>query len=448
MKRRNAIVKIASVLLCVILAACNRQEINTLSDTIIQTEATVATAAVQQIMESVPEPEKQISGQIRNPDFDGDIPKEAQETILAYLDTWYESLSSLEKQDFTELFDLENIEGREGYALNELELEFLLDMRLQSPVDLTFDNAQYGITLWRIFQTKEEDDILRVAVIEDSSVYFSFQEDISSTMVTYHSFTLIPSKDGWKIQRHVDRQDVTYAVNQTYQALKEDIKDEELSDIWINEALGNIKKQLYDEAQSGKEMKAISREEITQGIEELPEFDHAYHRESAVKYAQIWAGGNSLLRNEDWPDYDMYGGDCNNFTSQCLYAGGIPMDTYGAQWKWYSDVLTGAGIPAGRSASWGGVDEFYSYCTANDGYGLVAIPDANDWIGEPGDILQFYALDKWRHSVLITDTIHDEEGNTIDYLISSHSADRRNYPASAYMFPESRLIKILGWNEN
>jgi Putative amidase domain len=61
-----------------------------------------------------------------------------------------------------------------------------------------------------------------------------------------------------------------------------------------------------------------------------------YNRLAAVNYALKWAvgGGNPI-----WPDYHQTsggGGDCTNFISQCLYAGGWEM-RYGGQniFAWY-----------------------------------------------------------------------------------------------------------------
>ena len=43
---------------------------------------------------------------------------------------------------------------------------------------------------------------------------------------------------------------------------------------------------------------------------------HPYDREAAVLYAHQWAYG----RNPLFYDYELLGGDCTNFASQCIYA--------------------------------------------------------------------------------------------------------------------------------
>ncbi len=55
---------------------------------------------------------------------------------------------------------------------------------------------------------------------------------------------------------------------------------------------------------------------------------YPYDRRAAVRYAHAWAYG----RNPRFYDYELIGGDCTNFASQCLYAGARVMDyapTYG-----------------------------------------------------------------------------------------------------------------------
>ena len=50
-----------------------------------------------------------------------------------------------------------------------------------------------------------------------------------------------------------------------------------------------------------------------------------YARRDAVQYARQWA----LSRNRAYNDFTKGGGDCMNFVSQCLYAGGLPFKNNG-----------------------------------------------------------------------------------------------------------------------
>lgn len=51
----------------------------------------------------------------------------------------------------------------------------------------------------------------------------------------------------------------------------------------------------------------------------------AYNSTTAVAYAEQWWNG----RNPDYHDYSESGGDCANFVSQCLIAGGLDLSGYG-----------------------------------------------------------------------------------------------------------------------
>ena len=53
----------------------------------------------------------------------------------------------------------------------------------------------------------------------------------------------------------------------------------------------------------------------------------------------------------------------------------------------------------------------------------------------------------WKHTVIITELIKDEQGNTVDYLVDSNTADLRNYPAGAYTYTDLSLVHIVGWDD-
>ncbi len=173
--------------------------------------------------------------------------------------------------------------------------------------------------------------------------------------------------------------------------------------------------------------------------------DHPYDRESALAYSYKYVDKRNL---DSFADYSDAGGNCQNFVSQCLYAGGIPMDTVGNEvWKWYDLILSNTGSSYGRSSSWTGVDEFVAYAENNTGFGLVAEVGAPYFTGEAGDVLQVGTEGDWRHAVLIADVVCDEDGSVIDYLVNSNTSNLENYPASLYGYPEALLTKIIGWNE-
>ena len=50
------------------------------------------------------------------------------------------------------------------------------------------------------------------------------------------------------------------------------------------------------------------------------------------------------------------------------------------------------------------------------------------------------------HAVIITDVVTDEEGNVVDYLVHSNTANQESFPASAYGYTYQVLVKICRWN--
>jgi hypothetical protein len=75
-----------------------------------------------------------------------------------------------------------------------------------------------------------------------------------------------------------------------------------------------------------------------------------YNRTRVRNYALRWAED----RNPDYPDYSRGGGDCTNFASQCMRAGGFPMGLRSGVWSWWGSSL-GSGKP------WRVVADFQRY---------------------------------------------------------------------------------------
>ena len=76
----------------------------------------------------------------------------------------------------------------------------------------------------------------------------------------------------------------------------------------------------------------------------------AYNGSDAASYAKQYANSYN-------PDYPVFGADCANFVSQCVYDGGMPMLVGGTDAHWYiynEDE---------RSPSWAGADYFMRHWT-------------------------------------------------------------------------------------
>lgn len=355
--------------------------------------------------------------------------------ITEYFESYFNATANLEKIDITELF---SNPLSQNARINQSALDYLIDLRLGQSNDLKMTNYTCGLTISEI---NDQGGEIEVILEEDHTVNFAFIPDVnSSSCGITHTFYLEEGANGYVISEHYKEED-------SFVMLEEAIEDR-------NGDPEEVEEEILNEALTAVEGLSREKDSFNSGEQETQDYvaDHKYNSQAAIKYAMTWVDPVEVIRNENnFGVYDTYGGNCNNYISQCLYAGGIPMDYEGdinTQWKWYGESVNLDETDEGRSPAWAGVAEFYTYASENTGYGMDAIVDDNVYSGSVGDILQYGHNDEWLHSVIITEVVKDKNANVLDYLINSNTTDRTNYPASAYGYSDLRLIKIVGWNEN
>jgi len=157
----------------------------------------------------------------------------------------------------------------------------------------------------------------------------------------------------------------------------------------------------------------------------------AYNRSQAVEYAHQWA----FRRNPRYLDFSKLGGDCTNFISQCLLAGGAEMN-YTKNLGWYYNSASD------RAPAWTGVPYLYNFLTTNKGKGPRA-KDAPISEAEIGDIVQLsFDGASYSHSLIIVAAGTPLQLDTI--LIATHTDDSDYRPLSSYFSAQNfRLLKIL-----
>jgi hypothetical protein len=358
---------------------------------------------------------------------------EILEPIIEYFKVSFNALADLKATDITSLF----ADGTDENAqINQAALDYLIGLRLSQSNDVHITNYLCGLS---ITDVSSENGLIKVLLAQDYTLNFVFISGVdSSSSGIQHIFYLEESFDGYVINSHTKQEDV-------FQLIEMAADDYGYSQSMVSELLSKSS-EVVSELVNEKETFNNGEVKMADGA-----VDNLYNAEAAIDYAMIWVDPVDVIRNEnDFGSYDSYDGNCNNYISQCLNASGIPMDYIGAydtQWKWYGETINVDEYANGRSASWAGVTEFYSYASENMGYGLEAVVDDNIYSGVPGDIIQYAKNGEWVHSVIITQIVKDNQGNVLDYLINSNTTDRINYPASAYGYAELRLIKILGWND-
>lgn len=364
---------------------------------------------------------------------------DALSVLTAYMDCCYGALGRLEYADTAQFFDVSTASGYRDSLICEKALRSEIALYSSALSDLHALSVKYYLT---INSAESRSGGIELEFTEDVEVKFaalapssSFSYGIAHTakIVLVGESYLLSGFDGGGMRTIVsDLFDVKRA------------SDSVSSDSTL---LTEIAESL---AHSYAQQRESSLELLARYTEQPASFVPAktaeteYDRNAAVIYANSWYH----TRSPEFFAYDTLGGNCNNFVSQCLYAGGIPMDYRGdAQWKHYSSTLNEKSTESGRSTSWTGVSQFYTYAKNNTDFGMAATVDACFFSALNGDVFQVRDADDWSHSVIVTDLIKNAEGVIIDFAVNSNTVDRRNFPISAYPRTELRLIKILGYNE-
>ena len=158
-----------------------------------------------------------------------------------------------------------------------------------------------------------------------------------------------------------------------------------------------------------------------------------YDRFAAVEYANRWA----YFRNPKYYDFSPIGGDCTSFASQCILAGGAPMN-FTPDFGWYYRNLND------RAPAWTGVKFLFNFLVNNKEVGPFGHEVGIDEI-EPGDIAQLIIdTQDWQHTPVITSV--DGDRPTFDSVkIAAHSYDCACRPLSSYAISAVRFVHIDGY---
>ena len=351
------------------------------------------------------------------------LSEEQEQLILDYMNLYFASLEDFEPQEeIAALFS----DGEQA-ALADSAIDFQIGLRQMQDADYTLASWSYSLTLNEI--TQEEDGSLHILARENNIQNFNQNPEIASERYGgYHLFELEQMEGSWKIRSHM-------MFDAVYMMLWSEGGGEEAA-LRYAEAVPEYLRLAQEQLQEREADREREPGEL--------QAQYAYDRQAAAAYADRYVDE----RNDAWPDYAGSGGNCQNFASQVLLAGGIPMDIYGdAVWKWYSDEVSNSPGAQGRSSSWTGVNQFVEYAAANTGYGLVAETEAPYFSGEPGDLLHMGIDGDWGHTMVIASAVTNGQGEVVDYLVDSNTGNLRNYPASLYGYPEIILTRIGGWTE-
>lgn len=344
------------------------------------------------------------------------------DNINNYLNRYYQSLKYLKTQDVSDLFSNEYLD----YAkLLNAALDSLVDYRNLSINDLKLDGCTYS---YKVFDVSYLDNLIKVSVLEDSSFNFHFLNGITSKQAQILiDFYLTQENGEYKLSKVLREEGIFLYFDEKYEDNKniESIKNEYL-DI-LNESVIRYE-NLRQEVNNGLTYTAKS-------------YTYPYDRNKVKTYAIKYADSRN-------PEYDFYESNCNNYVSQCMHAGGIPMDDTGTyQWKYYSFEHDEESEAYGFTYSWTYIPSFIEYLDNGD---IVNSVDVNLYFGEAGDVVAIDMIDqdvsRSPHVIIVSEQIKDNNGNVLDILICGNTNDQVNLPLSAMSYAYKKLIKIDGYN--
>ena len=345
-------------------------------------------------------------------DTEGLVTEEQKQLMTRLLTDWYTDLALFDEPQLGGLFADEK-----DAAMHEASISTLTAIRQQALTDLRMRDVNYVLTVTKAEPSIEEDAAegqVHIEADETTVMHFAATPDVDSKMYDVpHIFELVPTEDGGWLIRHHEADDNPY-FSLTYEE---------------GAAVDGRLQQLL----RAIERRSLQRQETVQVTLTC---DHPYDRAAAEQYMRQY----DHRRNDRWYAYDDVGGNCMNFGSQVLLAGGIPMDEEGGSkwfWRGQNDL----------DLSWINVGRFYSYARENRGYGLVADTEANYYTGGVGDILILGPDGGHNHTTVISGIVRNELGETVDYLLCSNTTNYTDFPAGAYYYTSHRLIKIYGWND-
>lgn len=403
------------------------------------------------------EPEKiaLVSGEVTTDDG-VKLPDEIRQLLLDYTSDKYEYTGELEYKSLSQYFNTDSTYGRLYAGFCNTSLQYLIYERQSRSADLSYDEASFAINvesatvkkgIYTINYTISEKVSFAICDTPAMSCGMEVEAQVSKGTDGKYKFDILAEDTDVNLlieERVMDY--LGYDFDEYY------LKDMKIPDNTDCEKMySGILKTLKSEAETditGQEQMLSDYNANPDSFKTTKTAKHKYDRDKAVAYSYKWVDGEKVIRNPAYSDYAVYGGNCQNYVSQALFASGIPMDWSGdQQWKWFDDEGDLSESPTGRSGSWSGTEYFYEYCNKNTGKGIVAETDGNIFSAQPGDVIQ-YVVDGWaHHSVIVTKVIYDDDSNVVDLLINSNTTDRVDYPMSAYGYTDIRLIRIIGYND-
>ena len=350
------------------------------------------------------------------------VPEEVMNTIISYMDGYYSSIGKLELVDMSDLFCNDLIKTVSDNAIN-----LLINTRKLYDFDFGFDKGRYDL---KVVDYRSENGSFYVDILEDDTMSFNFLNGIESRTFDVENYFEIKNVDGVYKINNLEK------IQGYYMGFYEDTKTADQASSIYNYYYSQLKDIINYNIEV---LKPRAQSEVYSNSVTVT---GKYDRTAAIEYANLYYHN----RNDQWYNFTDEGGNCQNYASQSMLSGGIPMDFLGEyQWKCFIEdpefdpEINETEVKEGRSASWVHVGSFYEYALNNTGFGLAADVDVNLYYAEPGDII-LVGNGQPSHTVIVSKVV---DGHV---LVNSNSIDMKDYPIEAYTYTTVILVKVLGYN--
>lgn len=354
------------------------------------------------------------------------VPENEREVIEGFFVRYFASLGSFYHEDISDFF----VRQSEDELIDGLALDCEISAAKTCAADLSYSECNIRYTV--IGRTQERSGDIKLDV--KCSVFFEYAGlDAQTKQEEEHAFVLKTEDKELRIKKHTsDRSARLSAISALEKALGED-----------GFTRGDMAYTYYSPyIKRAAEIVSAECEELRQKIgrneqeERLFEAEFDYDRAAASEYAENSGGNSAKFGNYDENDA--------NFCSQCLFAGGIPMDAQGdkfTQWKWYGYNENNAREHSGCTLSWYDRGRFWTYAAENTGFGLVAQASST---AQVGDIIQLMDGEEPILQVIVSRIGYSESGVPVEYFVCTDK--QKNLPLSLFGAESVRILTVIGFN--
>lgn len=352
---------------------------------------------------------------------------EVEDTIKSYFSAYEKCYDSNDYHfmDLKEYFNEDSL--KENYTLHLLNLYEKTEIQKQGGNTLKKMNKELSLH-FNNYKMVRKDEIMVNVELKREWNYVQTPE-MKSASVDNYSILMVNRNNQYKIKSITQENlEVSLKEKMYYYGI------EDYSTSAIEDNKGKIKTKI---ANMMKQYETDN--ELYEYEDQLnPEYNSrasGYNRSAAAAYATQWALG----RNPQYANFENLGGDCTNFISQCLYAGGIPMHTgsplLNSNWFYITS--------SNRSSTWTGANNFRQYLLSSSS----KISYYNGFYSnvQAGDIVQLLnSSGNAYHSLIVSYVVfNDEAHGRSDVRICCHTSDRLNVSIKEFT-AEKAYYRITG----